>query len=164
MKKVKLWITILFVLMCFLAMSIAVWAAETELKENVLLKTVTETTVYEQPTTESNPIYTFPADSLVMCMGSQDGDWVKVKNQEIEGYVLTEDVTLFIQEGIEQEFEEKKNEMNLLLAEITYLQNEKQEKAIWGIIIGVLIISIFAVGLASTILNSTKDIKKKHKK
>ena len=164
MKKTKLWITILFGLICSLTMSMVVYAAETELKENILLKTVTETIVYEQPTTESNQIYTFQADAPVMCMESQNGDWVKVKYQDIEGYVLAKDVTLFIQEGIDQELEEKNNENNLMFAEITYLKNEKQEKLIWGIIIGVLIISIFAVGLASTILNSTKDIKKKHKK
>lgn len=147
-----------------MTLGMVIYAAEEEMKKNVLVETTTDTKLYEQPDTTSEEIMTIEAHTTLFTVEDQNGDWILVKKDDTQGYLQVADLTLFQAEGIEQEFEGKENTYNVFMREIEYQIREKKQKIIWGITIGALVISIFAVGIVSTVLMNEKTKEKKMKK
>ena len=138
--------------------------AEEEMKKNVLVETTTDTKMYQQPDATSEEIMMIEAHTTMFTVEDQNGDWILVKKDDTQGYLQVADLKLFQADGIEQEFEGKENTYNVFMREIEYQIREKKQKIIWGITIGALVISIFAVGIVSTVLMNEKTKEKKMKK
>lgn len=156
-----------FVLGAFISLmtlGMVAYAAEEEMKKNVLVETTTDTKLYEQPDITSKEIMTIEAHTTLFTIEDPNGDWILVKKDDTQGYLQVADLKLFQVEGIEQEFEGKENTYNVFMREIEYQIREKKQKMIWGITIGALVISIFAVGIVSTVLMNEKTKGKKKKK
>lgn len=157
MKKINIGKMILGVVLCLLFGECLVKAEEPVYLKNTLVETITETTLYQNPDETSEKVATVAEHIPMFTTDNQEGDWIRVKIDEIEGYVKITNITLFLATGIEQEFENKENDFNLVFREIEYRKHEKQQKIVWGITIGALVVSIFAVGIVSTVLNDKKQ-------
>lgn len=155
---------VLGVFISLMTLGMAVYAAEEEMKKNVLVETTTDTKLYEQPDVTSKELMTIEAHTTLFTVEDQNGDWILVKKDDTQGYLQVADLKLFQAEGIEQEFEGKENTYNVFMREIEYQIREKKQKIIWGITIGALVVSIFAVGIVSAVLKNEKPKKKKKKK
>ena len=156
-----------FVLGIFISLmtfGITAFAEEGALTQNVLVETTTDTKLYEQPDVTSKELMTIEAHTTLFTVEDQNGDWILVKKDDTQGYLLVADLKLFQVEGIEQEFEGKENTYNVFMREIEYQIREKKQKIIWGITIGALVVSIFAVGIVSAVLKNEKPKEKKKKK
>ena len=68
---------------------------------------------------------------------------------------------LIIDKGLEDEFEAIEQANRLLITELQYVEKQKKEKLIWGIVIAVLVVAIFAVGIVSGALKNMEQKKRK---
>lgn len=143
-------------LFCVFAFSMAVNAEEINYSRNILVETTKETKLYKQPNKTSEEMATFEAHTILVTLADQVDDWILVKHHDVEGYLEVTNLELYQAEGIEQEFEAKENEYNLIFSEIEYINNQKHQQLVWGITICLLVIAIFAVGIVSTVLNDKK--------
>ena len=148
---------LLGILMCVLSFETILYAEESEYSKNILVETTSNTSLYERPDSASEVVKTLDKNTTLLTLENQQGNWILVGNDEAEGYIEVANITLFRANGIEQEFESKENDFNLIFREIEYRKHEKQQKIVWGITIGALVVSIFAVGIVSTVLNDKKQ-------
>lgn len=161
MKKNGLLKMIFGICMCMMLWNIQVFAEEQTISANVLVKTTEDTILYEQPDLSSQQLETVAKDTQLITQETQNGEWISVQHGEVQGYVLTENLSVYHADGVEQEFEKKENALNAFLQEIEYQHHLSQQKKIWGIVIVLLVVAIFAVGISSSVINEKK---KKHKK
>lgn len=163
MKKENIIKAVLSLIGCLTLCTMVTHATENTYKKNVLIETTTETKLYEQPDTDSKELMTIEAHTQLFTQADQEGDWILVKKDGTDGYLQVSAITLFQADGISQEFEKKENGFDMFYRELTYYTKEKQQKIIWGITIGALVVAIFAVGIVSTVLKNKKTITKKKK-
>lgn len=152
-----------FVFLCLLFLRMGVYAQESIYTENILVETTEEVKLYQEPDASSAEVVTLEAHTAVFTAEKQQGDWIKVKKGNTEGYLQVSKIALFQAEGIRQEFEGKGNDYDLIFSEIAYNRNDRMQKIIWGITIVVLVISIFVVSIVSAALKEEKAIRKKRK-
>lgn len=122
-----------------------------ELEPDSLYQLTQDAQIYEQPDENSNVVAELPAGTGVICISSNDM-WTEIKYQDIQGYVSTDNLKLYGDvTALDQEFQEVQNENDLRYGRMeAYISQQKSEK-IWGSVIVVLIIAIFAVGIVSTV-------------
>lgn len=130
-----------------------------EKKQKVFVKdTVWEAsaavTVREEPDNKSKSIGKLEAGSPIVVSEDEKDGWCKVKNQTLEGYVQTADLQTVNAENAEalmQEFGVNDEFGSMVLEEYDYQQRQRRTSIIWGVVIGVLVVAIFAVGIVSAI-------------
>lgn len=146
-KQVILWLFIM-VLGCM-----PVYAAELEqVQKNMVLETIHEVDLLEQPDTAAKAIGTLQAGTPVVVMEDGIEEWCKVASQELTGYIkISELKTLGNQDDLNAEFEKIGNTVQLVFDEIMIRENEEKQARIWGTIIVALIVAIFGVGIVSAI-------------
>ncbi len=160
MKKVsKIWTSILIMAMLFGLTEFGAQAAEnTQFVKDTVWEAADDVTVREEPNGKSKSIGKLEAGTPIVILEDEKDGWCKVKNQTLEGYVQTSDLQVVNAENAEalkQEFGVNDEFGSMVLEEYDYQKKQKRTSFIWGVVIGVLVIAIFAVGIVSAI-NSNK--------
>jgi hypothetical protein len=128
------------------------------LQLNQLIVINEATDVMESPDETSEKVGSFEAGSPAIVIESPENGWIKVKYQDIEGYIPIETVeTDYYDEELAQEFDAIENEFRLTFEVIEYEKKMNQQKLAWGIIIGGLIIAMFIVGIMTGVHNKKRE-------
>ncbi|MCI7791473.1 MAG: SH3 domain-containing protein [Lachnospiraceae bacterium] len=150
-----------------LMMALSIWIMGTmlvvaaEAETNMLVQVLEDISLYEDPNEESEVIGTLSAGDPAICVEKAVDGWIKISYQELAGYTRVENVKLPNDEELNQEFEQIANQNALLINELEYTELQKKQKTTWGIIIGVLVVAIFAVGIASAMMKNIHDREQK---
>lgn len=138
---------------------ITVCAAELEnVQKNMVLETVEEVELREEPSSTGTVIAMLQAGIAVVVVEDASGDWCKVSYQEVEGYVSTAKLkTLGNQDDLNAEFEKISETVQLAFEEIMAREHEEMQARIWGSIIVVLIVAIFGVGIVSAVKKNKEE-------
>ena len=157
-KKISILMAILGI---WIMGSLLVSAAEAE--ENMLVEVIQDISLYETPSEESAVLGNLFAGDPAICVEQAKDGWIKISYQELAGYTRVENVRMPNNEELKQEFEQIANQNALLINELEYTELQKKQKTTWGIIIGVLVVAIFAVGIASAMMKNIHDREQKLK-
>jgi hypothetical protein len=153
-KKFKIIIFIIFILT--LLMIPEQKAMADEIKANQLISIGVDTNVYESPDESSQTVGEFSSGMSVISQEEPNDGWVKVKYKDIEGYIKVATIQGQDSSELDQEFENISNDNLLIFEKMEYERSQKLQKIIWGVIIGGLVVSLFAVGIV-TGLNKKRD-------
>lgn len=107
----------------------------------------------ELPDSDSATTITYAEGAFVFVTGETEDGWYQVSYQDKEGYVPKTLLTVqeFDVEGIDQEFQESEAEGKLVVEEVERYRAEAKRSRIWGIVIALLVVGIFATGIISTV-------------
>mgnify|MGYP001097656683 CR=1 FL=1 len=123
------------------------------------------------PEETADTIMTFSEGSLLFATGESEDGWYHIVYQGTEGYVRTEG--LEVQEldvvGLDAEMAAQEEETKFVVEAVEKYRSDAKRSRRWGGIIVVLVISIFAVGIVSSVRinkneegDRTDDADKKH--
>lgn len=106
----------------------------------------------ETPTNSGKVVITYESGASVFVIGETKDGWYQVSYQDKEGYVKKSALTMqeFDVEGMDKEFQQIEAEGKLVIEEVERYRAEAKRSRIWGIIIVLLIVGIFAIGIIST--------------
>lgn len=106
----------------------------------------------ETPTNNGKVVITYESGASVFVIGETKDGWYQVSYQDKEGYVKKSALTMqeFDVEGMDKEFQQIEAEGKLVIEEVERYRAEAKRSRIWGIIIVLLIVGIFATGIIST--------------
>ncbi len=167
MKKFRLMRRLLAVMFSVLTImqmgSLYVYAAETEevgetqesdmTQLNQIMVTAREVELKAEPNYNSETLMTYEKGASVFVTELVGDEWVLARYQDKIGYV--DRTALLMQKmdvsGIDAEMAVEAEETKFVLEEVERYQQEARRSKIWGTIIVVLVISIFAIGIISTI-------------
>lgn len=113
-----------------------------------------DVTVREEPDSKSKSIGKLEAGTPVVVSEDEQNGWCKVRNQTVEGYIETSSLQMVNAanaEALKQEFGVNEEFDSMVLEEYDYQKKQKRTTLIWGVVIGVLVAAIFAVGIVSAI-------------
>lgn len=155
----------IFLLCCVLLLgNVQVHAEEQMMKANTLLEVVEETELVEDIEDRTSVIGTLQAGTPVISVEDERNGWIKVSYREMTGYISTLNVSKYGDAELDQEFEQLANQNKLMMNELEYVALQKKQEMTWGIITGVLVIALFAVGIATAVVKNIHEIDKKRKK
>lgn len=106
----------------------------------------------ETPTNSGKVVITYESGDSVFVIGETKDGWYQVSYQDKEGYVKKSALTMqeFDVEGLDKEFQQTEAEGKLVIEEVERYRAEAKRSRIWGIIIVLLVVGIFATGIIST--------------
>lgn len=144
--------------------SLYVYAAETEevgetqeadmTQLNQIMVTAREVELKAEPNYNSETLMTYEKGASVFVIEVVGDEWVLARYQDKTGYV--DKTALLMQEsmdvaGIDAEMAIEAEETQFVLEEVERYRQESRRSKIWGTIIVVLVIGIFATGIVSSI-------------
>lgn len=150
-----------------LMMALGIWlmgsmlVAAAEAETNMMVQVLEAISLYQAPDESSEVIGTLSAGVPAICVEQATDGWIKISYQELAGYTRVENVKLPNDEALNQEFEQIANQNALLINDLEYIELQKKQKTTWGIIIGALVVAIFAVGIASAMMKNIHDREQK---
>lgn len=109
------------------------------------------------PDESSETIHSYAEGENLFVTGEMDG-WYQVRYQDLTGYVAKEGVTEMNVNvaALDEEFAVEEEEGRILVEEVERQRDEAKRTKIWGAVIVVLVIAIFATGIVSTMKASKK--------
>ncbi len=113
-----------------------------------------DVTVRDEPNRKSKMTGKLEAGTPVVVSEDEQNGWCKVRNQTVEGYIETSSLQMVNAanaEALKQEFGVNEEFDSMVLEEYDYQKKQKRTTLIWGVVIGVLVAAIFAVGIVSAI-------------
>lgn len=137
-------------------------ASEEELIElNQIMAASEAVEAKDTPADSGKTVITYESGAAVFVIGETKNGWYKVSYQDKEGYVKKSVLTMqeFDVEGMDKEFRDSEEEGRLVIEEVERYRAEAKRSRIWGIVIVLLVIGIFATG----IISSTKMEREKKK-
>lgn len=160
MKKIGLYVWCLAGLLWLLSIRANATEQET-IGANILLEVIETVSVYEEPASDAKIVATIEAGTPVISASAQQDTWIEISYQQTKGFIEVKSVKIFGEAGLEDEFEAIEQANRLLITELQYVEKQKKEKLIWGIVIAVLVVAIFAVGIVSGALKNMEQKKRK---
>lgn len=167
--------TVLLVTMCclFFGISVSVSAKEAvqDSEEGITalnqIMVATETVeAKETPDQAAAVMITYEKDSSVFVTGETSDGWYRVSYQNMIGYIPKEKLAVQTYgEELDQEFRAMEEESVMIVEEVERYRAEARRSKIWGAVIILLIMGIFATGIISAGKNdkekpkAQKDIK-----
>ncbi len=148
-------------LLLFIGMGVSVQASETERSAAMTLQqTMKETEIKEEPDSGAETLSELEKGTAVIVYGEPQDSWSQVEYQGVKGYVESNVLESYsaIEDAdeLDEEFEAVEEETRRIIDEHELAQKSKQKSIIWGTIIVILIIGIFAVGIIS-VLKKNKE-------
>lgn len=156
MKKVLL--VLMSVLWLGILVSVPVRAEEaleeaetTELNQIMLANGKVE--AKEMSDDSATVVITYESGAPVLVIGETTDGWYKVSYQDKIGYVHKSELTTqgLDVEGLDKEMETAEAESKLVVEEVERYRAEARRSRIWGTIIVLLVVGIFATGILSTV-------------
>ena len=129
-------------------------AKEVEVSElNQLMVAQDAVAAKELPDDKAKTVISFESGASVLVIGETKDGWYEISYQGKEGYIRKS--ALSAQEidaaGIDKEMEVSEAESRLVIEEVERYRAEARRSKIWGTIIVLLVVGIFATGIISTI-------------
>lgn len=142
---------------------------EGEIKVSKLMTAMQDIDAKAEPDSNADTIFSYEAGAYVLVAGETQNGWYVVYYQGKTGYIdkntpvdpstsLDPDksqVVLEVQdidmEALDAELEEMQTESKIIVEEVEQYRAELRRSRIWGTIIVLLVIGIFAVGIVSTV-------------
>lgn len=112
-----------------------------------------------EPDFTSETLMTYEKDASVFVIDAIDDDWVYVRYQDMTGYV---DKTALLMQTVDTadmdaEFAREAEQTKFVLEEVERYKAEARRSKIWGTVIVVLVLGIFAMGIISGIRAKKKE-------
>lgn len=160
MKKVLGRAAVMWVLLMAAFMPVSVMAADT-ITIGTVLKAEKDTDVYQEASETSETAAVLKAGTVVYVTDNTPESWCGISSKEISGYVKTE-ALIPIADGDEmnQEFEQIGNNYHMIFNEVQQLKKQQSQEKIWGAVIVLLVVGIFAAGIIP-VLKKNKENEKK---
>lgn len=157
MKRVL--ITAAAIWMILAAMFVPVHAAEADTSvAGTVLKTDTEMEVYQEASETSDVTAVLEEGTVVLVVDHIEDDWCRISVKEVTGYIKSGHlIPLNSSEEMNLEFEQIGNNYHMLFNEVQQLEKQRLQTKIWGAVIAVLVVGIFAAGLISVIKKNRED-------
>lgn len=126
-------------------------AETTELSQIMLANGEVE--AKEMPDDNAAVVITYESGAPVLVIGEITDGWYKVSYQDKMGYVHKSALTTqeLDVEGLNKEMEAAEAENKLVVEEVERYRAEARRSRIWGTIIVLLVVGIFATGILSTV-------------
>lgn len=159
MKKVLAVAVMIWMLVTVMFVPVNVMAADTSVM-GTILKTDVEATVY-QDMSEESAITAVLEPGTVVLVTEEDGEgWSRISTQEITGYIKTEYlVSVGSSDEMDLEFEQIRNNYHMLFNELQQIEKQRSQTKMWGMVIALLTIGIFAAGIIPVIKKNREDEK-----
>lgn len=161
------WLQILMGISCAATIAISGRAnqavlAQEKIEEPVNVQLMTadvETEVKESPKQTAKTLMTYQADDNVMVIG-EENDWYQIRYQDITGYVPKANLAPMEMdvETLDEEFAKEAEEGKLVVETVEYYREQRKRTIIWGTVIAVLVIAIFATGIISAVRRGKKEL------
>lgn len=171
MKKIIITVMIFFVIgfiTCF-----PVKATENSSNQSGQLMMVKEeTAVKSSPDESSDTLITYASGEAVLVTGETKHGWYEVFYQGKTGYVLKDKLKKMAIDGkatdteaenqayitaLDEELGAMEAEGDMLVEEVERQREERKHSSVWGVVICLLIIGIFATGVISTVRTNKKE-------
>ena len=160
MKKILIMMTA--VIWTLLTMSVPVNAAETSTTvAGSVLKADVDMEVHQEADETSEVTAVLEAGTVVLVTDVDAGEgWCRISVKETTGYVRTDHlVPLVSSEEMELEFEQIGNNYHMVFNEVEQLEKQRSQTKMWGAVIAVLTIGLFAAGILPVIRKNREDEK-----
>ena len=136
------------------------------------LQVLTEDVEVKETAEESSAVIGSLSAGTPVILEGEEGEWRKILCQEIEGYVPAGSLGAYAAgaESLEAEMQDVQEDELQVLEVFEQQRKEKRTSILWGTVIAVLILLIYAVGIISSIReasgkeHSARKKKKKKKK
>lgn len=161
MKKVLIMAAAVLTLLTALLVPVPVNAAEADTAvTGTVLKTDTDVEVHQSASGTSEVITVLDAGTAVLVMEDDGEGWCRISAREITGYVESGYlVQLYSSDEMSQEFEQIGNNYQMVFNEVQQLNRQQSQARIWGTVIVVLTVGIFAAGIIPVIRKNKEDEK-----
>lgn len=127
-------------------------------KEQVLMELQADAEVHEEAKEESPVIATLPEGTAIICTETESEIWYQMSYQDIKGFVLAETLGLYGDaEGLNEEFEEIQEDDGYQFGVIEEGQRQKKSQFLWGGIMVLLVVLMFATGVYTVLRNKKKE-------
>lgn len=161
MKKVLIMVTAA-IWMLLSAASVPANAAETNgAVAGTILKTDADVEVYQTASETSEVTAALEAGTVVLVTEDNAVEgWCRISVRDTTGYIKTGHlVPLASSEEINQEFEQIGNNYHMVFNEVQQLEKQQSQTKMWGAVIAVLVVGIFAAGIIPVIRKNREDEK-----
>ena len=163
-KLVKQIVMMALIAVVSMTMGVKTYAADDS--AITILKMVTTTEAVEakvSPQDDAEVFQSFPQGQNLLVVEILEDKWYKIAYQNEYGYVkqaVTVENTVFVEEqtGVEEERQEISDETTVLVEVLEEEQTDTKRTLIWGLIIGILVIAIMAVGVWGKIKEDRKNM------
>lgn len=128
-------------------------------KLETLLTATENTDALEKPVVGATVIFSYEKDQSVLVTGETQDGWYQVAYQGNTGYIQKDKLgdSVIDEEALQQEMENAEMADKLFVEEVERLRAEKSRSKIWGIVIILLVATIFALGIISSIKSMNND-------
>lgn len=162
MKKIFVMAAVMWALLVAMFGQVSVYAEETDSKViGTAMRTDQDVKVYQEASEASEVTVELQAGTVVLVTEDAGEGWSRISVKEAVGYIRTEHLETLASDEINQEFEQIGNNYHMLFNEVELLRKQKTQTRIWGIVIAVLVIGIFAAGVIPVIMKNKENEKKK---
>lgn len=159
MKKVLTMTVALWALLAAMFITVNAASADRTAAGNVL-RTDTDTEVYQDASEASGLIAVLDAGTVVWVTDDTVEGWCGISAKEVRGYIKSEHLVLLdSSDEMNLEFEQIENNYHMLFNEVQQLESQRRQTRIWGSIIALLTVGIFAAGIVPVIKRNRKDEK-----
>lgn len=134
---------------------------ETQLAQ--FIKTLQKIDAKVEPDESAETVFSYDEGSSVYVMGETEDGWYIVLYQGKTGYIkkdlsqdmlVTEEIDI---EALDEELAAQEAENKMIVEEVERYRSEARRSRIWGTIIVLLVLGIFAVGIISTVRTEKKN-------
>ena len=113
----------------------------------------------ELPDESSQTVHSYQVGDNIFVTGETPNGWYRVRYQDTIGYipVIKADEMELDVEALDAEFAVNLEEGTMFVEEVERQRAENKRTKIWGTVIVLLVIAIFAVGIVSAVKNKDKE-------
>jgi len=131
---------------------VPVRAAEPDSAESMTLQqTVKDAQMKEEPDKSADTLAELPMGTAVIVYGEPQDSWSRIEYDGMEGYIESSALEAYNTGDMIREFAEIEDENIRIVDEYELVQESRKKSIIWGTVIAVLVIGIFAVGIISAV-------------
>ncbi|MCM1386977.1 MAG: SH3 domain-containing protein [Bacillus sp. (in: Bacteria)] len=125
---------------------------------NQIMEATEETDARVLPDDESEILHTYHSGDTIFVTGQTAEGWYQVRYQDIVAYIPIERTAEIERdvEALDEEFAVEEMEGALVVEEVERQRTKAKSSKIWGAVIILLIVGIFATGIISTVKNGGK--------
>lgn len=150
--------------MLLAGMFMPVSAAETDTADvETAMKTDTDVKVYQSASETSKVVAELKAGTVVLVTDDVREGWSRISVNEISGCIQTGHLVMLTSDEMNQEFEQIGNNYHMVFNEVEQLKKQRTQARIWGAVIAVLVVGIFAAGIIPVIKKNRENGKNKTK-
>lgn len=127
---------------------------------NQIMTAAEDVEAKETPSHSAKVTVTYEKDATVFVTGETANGWYQVSYQKVTGYIPKEKLANQPHdEALDQEFQAMEEESAMIVEEVERYRAESRRSKIWGAVIILLIMGIFATGIISTGKNDKDEEK-----